>query len=59
MRNSVLLEFEVLRGECSMFQNEILQYILQYIVGNMPLIIDVEDEISLAILHQELVNYLL
>lgn len=42
-----------------MFQNEILQYILQYIVGNMPLIIDVGDEISLAILHQELVNYLL
>lgn len=59
MRNSVLLQFEVLHGECTMFQNEILQYILQYIVGNMPLIIDVEDEISLAILHQELVNYLL
>lgn len=59
MRNSVLLQFEVLRGECTMFQNEILQYILKYIVGNMPLIIGVGDEISLAILHQELVNYLL
>lgn len=59
MRNSVLLKFEVLCGEYTMFQNEILQYILQYIVGNMPLIIDVGDEISLAILHQELVNYLL
>lgn len=59
MRNSVLLQFEVLRGKCTMFQNEILQYILQYIVGNMPLIIGVGDEISLAILHQELVNYLL